>query len=572
MRDADEQSGVPSVREVLALPEVRAGDPEIIAGVRGVDREVRWAHVAAGAGVAELLDGGELILTTGAGWPRDPQALTALAEGFTAAGGTGVAAVVLELGQRFDAAPEALIHACEQHGVPLVVLHREVRFVQITQRVHQRILAAQNEALQARAEVHAMLTELGLNRSPVDYVIERLADTLDAPVLLEDTGHRIVAFSSPGVAPEAALAPWAVADGREPQPPNGTDWERVAVEARGRRWGTLTALAGPAHPAGRRTVLELGAFALALGRLADAEGDQWMRLGSKRMFDALLGGRYRNDAELGAQLAATGLSLDGRVIIAVTLRGIGDFGGHASLERATLETALRRAVAPEGRALVALDDESLSEEVPLLALISLPRDDARAHTGADRAAPALASRLARELDMLVPASTPASWRAHLALGTPAPRLRQVVASLEQVRAAGRLPAIRETGRVTVQLADRQPLAHLVRALASAPELQEFASDVLAPMLAHDRSPGAPGDLQHVLTAYLAHPANRSLAAKQARLSRSVFYQRIALIEDLLGVDLASGETIATLTVALLALEAPGSAGSAGPTAPVQRER
>ncbi len=557
MRDAGEQTTLPSVREILALPELQAGAPEVVAGASGVDREVRWAHVAAGAGVAELLDGGELILTTGAGWPTDAAALSALAQGFVTVGGVGVAAVVLELGQRFAAAPDALIHACEEAEVPLIVLHREVRFVQITQRVHQRILAAQNEALEARAEVHAMLTELGLNRSPVDYVVERLAETLDAPVLLEDTGHRIVAFSTAGSDPAAVLAPWAEADGHEPQAPADVQWERVAVEARGRRWGFLTALAGPPHPAGRRTVLELGAFALALGRLADAEGEQWLRLGAKRMFDALLGGRYRNDAELNAQLAASGLSLDGRVIIAATLRGSGAFGGHASLERATLETALRRAVAPEGRALVTPDADGEGGAVTLLTLVSLPAGDSRAQAGADRAVPALAARLAHELDMLVPGTTPPGWRAHLALGTPAHRLRQVVASLEQVRAAGRLTPTGEVGRVTVQVAERQPLAHLVRALAGTPELQEFASDMLAPLLAADRAASAPGDLVRVLTAYLSHPTNRSLAAKEARLSRSVFYQRLALIEEVLGVDLASGETIATLTVALLARDAPG---------------
>ena len=551
-----EHSRLPSVRDVLALPELQAGQPELVAGSQGVDRDVRWAHVAAGSGVAELLDGGELILTTGAGWPSDPRVLAGLAEGLVTAGATGVAAIVLELGQRFASAPEALIHACEDSGVPLVVLHREVRFVQITQRVHQRILAAQNEALQARTEVHAMLTELGLNRSPVDYVIERLAETLGAPVLLEDTGHRIVAFAGLGADPVKSLAPWVRADGREPQTPAREVWERVTVEARGRRWGYVTALAGPPHPAGRRTVLELGAFALALGRLADAEGDQWMQLGSKRLFEALLGGRYRSDAELAAQLVASGLTLDGRTVIAATLRGTGDFGGHATLERATLETALRRAIAPEGRALIAPDAQASEGGHVLLALLSFPAEDPRLISTVDRDVPSLAARLARELEMLVPGTTPPSWRAHLALGTPAKRLRQLVAALEQVRAVGRITPTGEVGRVTVQQADQQPLAHLVRALAGTPELQEFANDTLAPLLNHDRVAGTPGDLLQVLAAYTAHPTNRSLAAKEARLSRSVFYQRLALIEDLLDVDLSSGETIATLTVALLVLDTP----------------
>jgi len=61
----------------------------------------------------------------------------------------------------------------------------------------------------------------------------------------------------------------------------------------------------------------------------------------------------------------------------------------------------------------------------------------------------------------------------------------------------------------------------------------------------------------VLGAALSHPSNRTAAASASHLSRSVFYQRLALIEELLGVDLAVGETIATLSVALLA--GPGTA-------------
>ena len=298
-------------------------------------------------------------------------------------------------------------------------------------------------------------------------------------------------------------------------------------------------------------MLELGAFALALGRLADTSADQWLQLASKRVFEALLSGRYRNDTELEAQLTAAGLPVEGRVILAATLQGTSDFGAHDSLAHAILETSLRRAVAPEGRVLIANAGET---EGSLLAVVSLPDGDTRLSWDASRAAPLLAVRLAHELDMLVPDPTPAAWRAHLALGTPDRRLRQLVASLEQLRAAGRLAPSSEVGRVTVQQAERQPLAHLVRSLAGAPELQQFAADMLGPLLEHDRGtgPGHSGDLLRVLAAYLAHPANRSLAAQEARLSRSVFYQRIDLIEGLLGVSLANGETIAALTVALLA--------------------
>lgn len=551
-----------SVQDVLEFREVALGHPEVAAGRLSLGRTLRWAHVVAGRGAIALLDGGELVLTTGAGWPEDGPGLAAVAAELVAADPAGV---LLELGGRYTSAPTALVAACDRAQIPLVLLHGEVRFMQITQRVHQQVLAAQTEALQARAEVHAMLTELGLNRSPIDYVIERLAETISAPVVLEDSAGRVVAWAGHGHDPERVLSAWtgeaplkgpgAATAASAPDPDTGDPGsaiepaEHVTVEAQGKRFGRLTALPGPAHPAGRRTVLELGAFALALGRLADPEGDQWLQLSSKQLIDTLLSGRFRRDSEVAAQLTAAGLPIEGRTLLGATLRGTGDFGAHETLERAVLETSLRRAVAPEGRVILVPDPEDPSPNPALLALLSFEPDDPRVAVGIT---PPLALRLARELEMLLPETTPAPWRAHLGLGAPGSGLRSLVTSLERVRASGHLSPTAQSGRVTVQQAERQALAYLMRGLAGLPEVQEFAADALGPLLEHDAAagPGHSGDLVRVLEAYLAHPTNRSLAAQEARLSRSVFYQRLALIEDLLAVDLADGGTIASLVVAL----------------------
>ena len=539
-----------SINDVLEFPEVVAGRPELAASAGTLGRTLRWAHVVAGRGAIALLEGGELVLTTGAGWPTDGDGLIDVAAELVRADPAGV---ILELGGNYAAAPAALIAACERGAIPLIVLHGEVRFMQITQRVHQRVLAAQTEALEARAEVHAMLTDLGLNRSPIDYVIEQLSQTIAAPVVLENSAGHVVAWAGYGQDPERVLRGWgdgafdpdhALAELPEDEPA-----EHVLVEAQGKRFGRLTALPGPAHAAGRRTVLELGAFALALGRLADPEGDQWLQLSSKQLVDTLLSGRFRRDAEVAAQLTAAGLPIDGRTTLGATLRGTGDFGTHAALERATLETALRRAVAPEGRVILVPDPADPAPNPALLALLSFAPDDPRVGIAAT---PPLATRLAHELDMLLPGSTPRPWRAHLGLGAPGQGLRSLVTSLERVRASGHLSATAQAGRVTVQQAERQALAYLMRGLSALPEVQEFAADALGPLLDHDAAagPGHSGDLIRVLEAYLAHPTNRSLAAQEARLSRSVFYQRLALIEDLLAVDLTDGGTIATLAVAL----------------------
>ncbi|MEB4615363.1 PucR family transcriptional regulator [Leucobacter sp. M11] len=536
---------LPSVREILGLPEVVAGDPVLLAGSDGLDTQLRWVHVAAGEGLAKLLDGGELILTTGAGWPENPASL--VSELIDA----GIAAVAIELGGRYQRVPEEIVATFERRGVPLIAFRREARFVQITERVHRRILAAQSEALEARATVHEMLTELGLNRSPVDYVIEQLAVTVDAPVVLENAGGQVVAWASPhaGMDATSVLAHWPVDPSDLPRATQ--EWNRVPVEARGTRWGTLTALPGPAHPAGRQTVLELGAFALALGRLADPDRDDWLQLGSAKLVDTLLSGRFRREEDLGHQLSAAGLPVEGRVLFGASLRGVGSFGSHSTLEWALLETALRRAVAPEGRVIIASGTDQ-SDEHTLLAMISVDPADPRGRpvTGSSGEFPALAIRLDRELRGILPDTVPGNWRAHLAIGAPGYGPSGLVTSLEGVRAAGRLSTPMGTDRVAVQQATAQPLEHLVRSLAGVPAVSEFARETLAPLVEHDRR--RDGDLLRVLGSVLEHPTNRSAAAQAANLSRSVFYQRIALIEELLGQDLSNGTTIATLRVALLA--------------------
>ena len=54
-----------SVRQVLTLERVLAGEPEVVAGAGQLDRPVRWVHVAEAPDVGVMLSGGEMVLTTG---------------------------------------------------------------------------------------------------------------------------------------------------------------------------------------------------------------------------------------------------------------------------------------------------------------------------------------------------------------------------------------------------------------------------------------------------------------------------------------------------------------------------
>ncbi|MFT4306495.1 MAG: helix-turn-helix domain-containing protein, partial [Microbacterium sp.] len=123
----------------------------------------------------------------------------------------------------------------------------------------------------------------------------------------------------------------------------------------------------------------------------------------------------------------------------------------------------------------------------------------------------------------------------------------VGAGLASVREAG---ALVQGAGPRVRRSDERPLARLLGDLAGDHRLLAHGERMLAPLIAYDLRRG--GDLEQVLATLLAHPGNRTAAAAASHLSRSVFYQRIELIERLLGLDLDDGETQTALHIAVLA--------------------
>ena len=306
--------GLPTVREILTLDAVAHGVPEVLSGDDALDARVRWVHVSDSAGVARLLNGGELLLSTGSGWPTEPSELEAFIAELVDA---GIAGLVLELGVHYRYVPAVVEAAAREHGLALVALHREVKFVALTEAVHSRIISEQTAALRARDEVRERFTALSLRGSPADFIVHQLAQTLGAAVVLENLAHEVVAAEVPPAAEEELFATWEASSRRahrhdEQRLARGgaagpDEWLIVPVEARGIRWGHLIALPGPAHPAGRASVLEQGAIALALGRLADGDADEWVRIGRQRLVDGLLAGRFAGLGGAAARLEAAGL-------------------------------------------------------------------------------------------------------------------------------------------------------------------------------------------------------------------------------------------------------------------------
>ena len=96
------------MREVIALETVAQGVPEVLVGDDALDARVRWLHVSDSAGVARLLNGGEMLLSTGSSWPVEPSDLRRFIDELADAGLSGL---VLELGTHYRYVPAVVVEA-----------------------------------------------------------------------------------------------------------------------------------------------------------------------------------------------------------------------------------------------------------------------------------------------------------------------------------------------------------------------------------------------------------------------------------------------------------------------------
>ena len=106
-----------------------------------------------------------------------------------------------------------------------------------------------------------------------------------------------------------------------------------------------------------------------------------------------------------------------------------------------------------------------------------------------------------------------------------------------------------------QLPD-QRLRGLLYQLRDDPRVRAFADRELGALVSYDAAHGT--RLVGDLAVFLEAGGNKALAASRAHMARPTFYQRLRVIEAVLGVSLADAESRASLHVALLALR-PGAA-------------
>jgi purine catabolism regulator len=525
-----------TVRAFLALPQLKRGLPEVLAGEDRLDRPIRWAHAGEAPNIASLLRGGELLLVIGAGIGHSEREQRRYVRELAA---TGVAALAIELGHVFKAVPQALIDEARRLDFLVIALHREVAFVEISEAIHRSIVSPQFALLQRGEEMHRRFSELMIEGAGIPEALVALAQTIGNPVVLERVGRGVLFHAAHRSSDDAVLTAWEALHRRLDD-----SVETFAAPIRrgdDETWGRLTVLAldSPIDDFDRVAVdRAVSVISLALLR-------SWQ--------EEVLSARERGnflielmDGDVDEQAAATraaALGLAGPTAwLLPVVSAVGHGAAHLSLLEDEAAWALmwrdvQRELAGTGvRTVIGMRRGGGQ------ALLVLVLDDARARaTIADRLVGAVGVAAERHLGrrdacFLGVGAPQRTW------GSVGPELRRTAAATVPG------PHIDERTWYDATLPD---LRLLLWSLRDQPDVRAFVRRRLHPLLEHDRRHRV--KLLPTLAAYCEHNGRVADAARALALKRQSMYGRLRRIEQILDVDLGDENDRLGLHLAVRAL-------------------
>ncbi|MFH8572222.1 PucR family transcriptional regulator [Streptomyces sp. NPDC017993] len=527
-----------TVRRALELPALRRGLPEVVAGEDRLDRAVRWVHAGEVPHIASLLKGGELLLTTGLGLGARPSEQRAFIRKLA---DREIAALVVELGSRFETLPSAMVDSARDCGLPLIQLHREVPYVTVTEAIHTEIINSHYLLLRRADEILRRCTDVLLRGGGAPEVLRLLAVFTGNPLCLE----------APDGSPLYAAGP----DGDDDGGPADADpllaWEGlrdtgVRIDVPGGGHGpdavrarlVLLPVNTPVAPV-HRIAAERAADLLAVVMLQSRQEEVLAARGRGDFLADLAEGRI-SAAEAPGQARLLGFRPGPEApVLPVVMRlpaGLPTPGSWALLAQ-TLREELAATGVP-----VLLGVRPVEGRVPVLVALRAGQDR---DAVADRIAEALRAGVVRAgVDRpsahrpVVVMSTTGDWAAA------GPGLRHAA---EAAAAAQGLP---EQNWYDARRLDIELLLWRMREHGEQGVLTDFVERAIGPLLTHDR--GARQPLLPTLEAYLASAGRKAETARDLNVNRQTLYDRLARIAQLLGTDLDDPQTVLGLRLALRA--------------------
>jgi purine catabolism regulator len=452
-------------------------------------QQLTGVHISELADPTPYLEGGELLLTTGIPLHGGVTAIDGYVRRLAA---KGVAALALGLGAGTDRVDPALVAACADASLDLLVVPEAVPFLHISRAFWQLVGRSEQADLASRLGLQTALARAATRENPVEAIISVLAKGLggwaaylpidgSAATIWPSTAAEVV----PQLRAESSRFDLVGTYSTATFPVNGTDVVEHSITDGQRAVGFLAVGAGRGLQKADRQLILTSCMLLSLTALRAEEST-------------------RVGIVLGRTIAALILSghVDAAILVAAQA-GLPPIGGFVKVLAVRGEGPLDTREVDAFIGALGVPESTLRATAGGVEIVILPEAPARG-SGGDLAGVA---GYAASLSMVVPITT-------------------VAAAVSEV-----MFSCRTTPLGTVVVADGS---------------MDVRGDGWVDTLA--RNPR--GDLRDTVRSYLAHRGQWESAARDLGIHRNSLRHRIAVATQLLDVDLADPDTAASLWIAL----------------------
>jgi len=554
-----------TVRDALQLGGLRRG--EVLAGASGLDRAITWVKVLESPDTLNWLAEGELILTVAFAIKDDRAAQAELMRNLAAVGSSGL---VIKPERYLPEIPPEMLGQADEYGIPLIRIPQEVSYLEIMAPILERIINAQNAQLRRSIEIHREFTQLALDGKGLDAITQTLGQIVESSVTLEDPGfHLLASHSVPGVtdahrqetleqhgtprnvlhAPPIQAMLKEVVQGRAPRkvpsfPELGLTAPRIIAPVLAGRecLGYLSIIDHPEHAEDLAFMaIEHAATVMALELIKQREVAEAEDRVRGELVDDLLTGTYGD--ETNVQRRARHLRYDLSVPHLLLVVDVDQFGRLIrdrqydedrviELKHRLLQLAVGVVRRKYPKHLVAAHSDSVILLAPLPPgskdhgdageELALRIREAVADSNLGLTVSVAIGRLCRKPDDFRPAF------------------------LEAQRALDLM--VRFGKREQVVNYDRLGVYRLLAQVEDRAGLEAFASRVLGPLAAYDRTRGTP--LLKTVEVYLQRHGNLRQTARDLHIHLNTLHYRLRRISEISGLDLKDADARLDLLLAL----------------------
>lgn len=152
----------------------------VIAGEVGIHRFVKWVHVVEVTSMRNLLNGHELILSTGVAWKDNMDLFVSMVKEFLE---NNAAGLCIEMGTYMSAIPPEVIAIANDNQFPIIIFTQEVPFVEITQDIHSIIINQQYQKISDLENYSQSLNKRLLTIESYEEILQCIFSALELQII-----------------------------------------------------------------------------------------------------------------------------------------------------------------------------------------------------------------------------------------------------------------------------------------------------------------------------------------------------------------------------------------------------